>query len=55
MSDEKKENKAAKNKSTHIPLRIIKNESEELAEEMQNIFDEDKVTHKYGTSEPERD
>jgi len=38
-----------------IPLRIIPNEAEELAKEMQDIFDEDKVVHRQGSSQPERD
>ncbi len=38
-----------------IPLRVIPNESESLAEEMQEIFDEDKIVHRHGSAEPEHD
>lgn len=38
-----------------IPLQVIQNEKDEVAEEMQKIFDEDKVVHRHGSSEPESD
>ncbi len=38
-----------------IPLVSVPNEDEMLAEEMAEIFDEDRVTHKHGSSEPEAD
>ena len=47
--------KERKEKRTSIPLRLIPNEAEEIAREMQDIFDEDKVTHRQGSSEPEKD
>ncbi len=48
-------NKEEKPKTTRIPLQIIPNDDEEVAEEMQRIFDEDKVVHRHGSSEPESD
>ncbi len=50
--DEKKEEKK---ETTHIPLRFIRNDDEELEEDLKEIYDEDKVTHRQGTSEPEAD
>ncbi len=51
--DKKKEEK--KKETTHIPLRFIRNDNEELEEDLKEIFDEDKVTHRQGSSEPESD
>ena len=51
--EEKKEEK--KSDPFHIPLRIVPNDSEEIAKEMQELFDEDKVKHRQGGSEPEAD
>jgi hypothetical protein len=51
--NEKKEEK--KKETTHIPLRFIRNDNEELEEDLKEIFDEDKVTHRQGSSEPEAD
>ena len=44
-----------KKKGLKIPLRLIPNETESLEAEMQDIFDEDKVVHRHGSAEPERD
>ncbi|MBI3804375.1 MAG: hypothetical protein HY282_11510 [Nitrospirae bacterium] len=66
MSDEKeKEEKSdkkpevkkpeEKKEATHIPLRLIRNDSEELEEDLREMFDEDKVVHRQGGSEPEAD
>ena len=58
MSEDKKpsEEKKEKEKSVFkIPLRRIPNEAESLAEEMQEIFDEDKIVHRHGSAEPEHD
>ncbi|MBI1821440.1 MAG: hypothetical protein HY036_10200 [Nitrospirae bacterium] len=41
--------------SLSIPLIKVPNEAELLEEELQDMFDEDKVTHKHGNSEPESD
>jgi hypothetical protein len=38
-----------------IPLVSVPNDRDMLAEEMAELFDEDKVTHKHGSSEPESD
>lgn len=56
--DKKKEEKKKEEKkkeTTHIPLRFIRNDNEELEEDLKEIFDEDKVTHRQGSSEPEAD
>ena len=38
-----------------IPLVSVPNDREMIADEMAELFDEDKVTHKHGSSEPEAD
>jgi hypothetical protein len=38
-----------------IPLISVPNDRDMMAEEMAELFDEDKVTHKHGSSEPEAD
>lgn len=38
-----------------IPLVSVPNEDALLAEQMAEIFDEDRVTHKHGSAEPEAD
>jgi hypothetical protein len=38
-----------------IPLVSVPNDRDRIAEEMAELFDEDKVTHKHGSSEPESD
>jgi hypothetical protein len=38
-----------------IPLISVPNDREMIAEEMAELFDEDKVRHKHGSSEPEAD
>lgn len=38
-----------------IPLISVPNDRDMMAEEMAEMFDEDKVTHKHGSSEPEAD
>ncbi len=53
MSEKGKSEK--KEGSFRIPLRIVPNETEEIANEMQEIFDEDKVVHRQGSAEPEHD
>ena len=47
--------KAEEKKPKLIPLPIIENDRQALDEEMQELFDEDKVTHEHGRTEPERD
>ena len=38
-----------------IPLVSVPHDRDMIAEEMADLFDEDKVTHKHGSSEPEAD
>jgi len=38
-----------------IPLVSVPNDRDMIADEMEELFDEDKVTHKHGSSEPEAD
>lgn len=38
-----------------IPLISVPNDRDMIAAEMAELFDEDKVTHKHGSSEPEAD
>ncbi|MFM8550967.1 MAG: hypothetical protein ACKOCD_01410 [Nitrospiraceae bacterium] len=38
-----------------IPLISVPNDRDMIADEMAELFDEDKVTHKHGSSEPEAD
>ncbi len=45
----------AKKVSIGIPLRLIPNDKAALEEELQALFDEDKVVHRQGSSEPEAD
>jgi hypothetical protein len=38
-----------------IPLISVPNDRDMVAEEMEELFDEDRVTHVHGHSEPEAD
>jgi hypothetical protein len=38
-----------------IPLISVPNDSDMIAEEMAEMFDEDRVSHQHGSSEPEAD
>lgn len=38
-----------------IPLIPIQDDSDVMAEEMAELFEEDKVSHQHGSSEPEAD
>ena len=38
-----------------IPLIAIQDDSAVMAEEMADLFEEDKVSHQHGSSEPEAD
>ena len=38
-----------------IPLVSVPNDRDMIADEMAELFEEDKVTHKHGSSEPEAD
>lgn len=37
------------------PLPILQDEQESLDREMEEMFEEDRVTHRHGNTEPERD
>jgi len=59
VSEDKKkdveENDVKKKSSFTIPLRFIKDDDEDIRNEMQELFNEDKVVHQQGQSEPEAD
>lgn len=38
-----------------IPLIAVPNDRDMIAEEMAELFDEDRVSHQHGSSEPEAD
>jgi hypothetical protein len=38
-----------------IPLISVPNDRDMIAEEMEELFEEDKVSHQHGSSEPEAD
>lgn len=38
-----------------IPVVSVPNDRDMIADEMADLFDEDKVTHQHGSSEPEAD
>jgi hypothetical protein len=38
-----------------IPLVSVPNDRDMIAEEMEAMFDEDRVSHQHGSSEPEAD
>lgn len=38
-----------------IPLISVPNDRDMMADEMADLFDEDRVTHQHGSSEPEAD
>lgn len=38
-----------------IPLVSVPNDRDMIAQEMEELFEEDRVTHKHGSSEPEAD
>ncbi len=38
-----------------IPLVSVPNDRDMISQEMEELFEEDKVTHKHGSSEPEAD
>ncbi len=49
------EEKAPRKAFKEIPLVSVPNEDELIAEQMAEMFDEDRVTHKHGSAEPEAD
>jgi len=44
-----------KKKSIQIELPVIPSDEKTMDEEMSDLFDEDRVKHKHGGTEPERD
>lgn len=42
-------------KRKEIPLIAIQDDGDMIAEEMAEMFDEDRVSHRHGSSEPEAD
>jgi hypothetical protein len=50
-SEEPEQPKARK----EIPLISVPNDRDMIAEEMEELFEEDKVNHQHGSSEPEAD
>lgn len=46
---------AAKKSRKEIPLVSVPNDRDMIAEEMAELFDEDRVSHQHGSSEPEAD
>ncbi len=55
MEEDKKEEPAKKKVSIPIPLRLVSNDKVSLEEELMEAFEEDKVVHRQGSSEPESD
>jgi hypothetical protein len=46
---------AAPKARKEIPLISVPNDRDMIAEEMEELFDEDRVSHQHGSSEPEAD
>jgi hypothetical protein len=44
-----------KKKTINIPLTVLPSDEGTADDEMNEMFNEDKVKHKHGTAEPERD
>ncbi len=62
MTDKPKSQKSEKPTSEdapkarkEIPLISVPNDRDMIAEEMEELFDEDRVSHQHGSSEPEAD
>jgi hypothetical protein len=56
MSDKKPKEPAPPDKPRkEIPLVSVPNDRDMIAEEMADLFEEDKVTHQHGGTEPEAD
>lgn len=59
MSDKPKQPEPAAEEAPkprkEIPLISVPNDREMIAEEMAELFEEDKVSHQHGSSEPEAD
>ncbi|ULA63951.1 MAG: hypothetical protein LZF86_110651 [Nitrospira sp.] len=57
MDDEKKQqpSEQAPKVRKEIPLISVPNDRDMIAAEMEELFDEDRVSHQHGSSEPEAD
>jgi hypothetical protein len=60
MNDKPKQPEPLKPEDTpkarkEIPLISVPNDRDMIAEEMAELFDEDRVSHQHGSSEPEAD
>jgi len=55
MDPQNAEKNAPAKKRGPIPLRVVPNDKEEMESAMTALFDEDKVVHRQGNSEPEAD
>lgn len=57
MDDEKKQqpSEQAPKARKEIPLISVPNDRDMIAAEMEELFDEDRVSHQHGSSEPEAD
>jgi hypothetical protein len=44
-----------KKKTVNIPLTVLPSDEGTVDDEMNELFNEDKVKHKHGQTEPERD
>ncbi len=53
--DAEKKEPAKKRVPIAIPLRVVPNDKAEMESELESLFDEDKVVHRQGNSEPEAD
>jgi hypothetical protein len=54
-NDSKKEGPVKKKVSIPIPLRLVSSDKANLEQELMEAFEEDKVVHRQGSSEPESD
>lgn len=54
-STPKTEEASPKKARKEIPIVSVPDDRDMIAEEMAELFDEDRVTHKHGSSEPEAD
>ena len=54
-SSDPSEPEATPNARKEIPLISVPNDRDMIAEEMEELFEEDKVSHQHGSSEPEAD
>jgi len=53
--DTEKKEPVKKRVPISIPLRVVPNDKAEIESELEALFDEDKVVHRQGNSEPEAD